>query len=163
MERIRQPMEKLRQLNRTILERQDAKEVVKTYTSLVASIGEYEYLKVDAWGQEIESSSQAKLKLPLLRHSDRDPNLLVVNFDPKLVELLREVKYFLLLGLNVPSPALTIFKRAEVFRRQTGNLELIVNMYNATHTNLLPVERPLLKSQLIKIEAALSQLSLIHI
>jgi dynein heavy chain len=36
-------------------------------------------------------------------------------------------------------------------------LELIVNMYNSTHTNLLPVERPLLKSQLIKIESSLTQ------
>ena len=157
MERIRQPMEKLRQLNRTILERSDAKEVVKTYTSLVASIGEYEYMKVDVWGQEIEASSQTKLKLPLLRHSETNPNLLMVNFDSKLVELLREVKYFLLLGLTVPGPALTIYKKAEIFRRQTGNLELIVNMYNSTHTNLLPVERPLLKSQLIKIESSLTQ------
>lgn len=157
MERIRQPMEKLRKLNRTILERSDAKEVVKTYTSLVASIGEYEFMKVDVWGQEIEASSQTKLKLPLLRHSETNPNLLMVNFDSKLVELLREVKYFLLLGLSVPAPALTIYKRAEVFRRQTGNLELIVNMYNETHTNLLPVERPLLKSQLLKIEGALTQ------
>ena len=100
MERIRQPMEKLRKLNRTILERSDAKEVVKTYTSLVASIGEYEFMKVDVWGQEIEASSQTKLKLPLLRHSETNPNLLMVNFDSKLVELLREVKYFLLLGLH---------------------------------------------------------------
>ena len=30
-----------------------------------------------------------------------------------------------------------------MFRRQTGNLELIVNMYNTIERNLLPVERPL--------------------
>jgi dynein heavy chain len=30
-----------------------------------------------------------------------DNNMLAVNFDPALVRLLREVKYFLLLGLQV--------------------------------------------------------------
>ena len=118
-------MEKLKQLDRSVLDREEAKEVVKTYTSLVASLGEYEHLKIEEWGEEIEQSSQAKLKLPLLRRKDHSQELMV-NFDPKLVELLREVKYFLLLGLRITS-ALNIYKK-QVFRRQTGNLELIVNI-----------------------------------
>lgn len=56
--------------------------------------------------------------------------LLRVNFDPMLIRLLREVKYFLLLHAPVPDSALKVYKRAEVFRQQTGNLELIVNTYN---------------------------------
>ena len=96
------------------------------------------------------------MKLPLLRRKDGSHEL-VVNFDPKLVELLREVKYFLLLGLSVPSSALNIYKKAEIFRRQTGNLELIVNMYNNVLTSLLPVEAPLMKGDLDKIDKALQQ------
>ena len=156
LERIRLPMEKLKQLDRSVLDREEAKEVVKTYTSLVASLGEYEHLKIEEWGEEIEQSSQAKLKLPLLRRKDNSQQLMV-NFDPKLVELLREVKYFLLLGLSVPTSALNIYKKAEIFRRQTGNLELIVNMYNNVLTSLLPVEAPLLRTDLEKIDKALQQ------
>ena len=159
LERIKQPMEKLRQLNRAVLDREEAKEVVKTYTSLVASLGEFEHIKIEQWGEEIEEASQAKLRLPLLRRDDdaAGHSLLRVNFDPKLVELLREVKYFLLLGLSVPASALTVYKKAEVFRRQTGNLDLIVNMYNGVQTTLLPVERPLLKAHLDKIDKGLKQ------
>ena len=156
LDRIKLPMEKLKDLDRSVLDREEAKEVVKTYTSLVASLGEYEHLKIEEWGEEIEQSSQAKLKLPLLRRKDNSQEL-VVNFDPKLVELLREVKYFLLLGLSVPSSALNIYKKAEIFRRQTGNLELIVNMYNNVLTGLLPVEAPLMKGDLDKIDKALQQ------
>ena len=47
-----------------------------------------------------------------------------------LIKLLREVKYFHLLGLDVPASAMEIYGRAETFRRNTGNLDLIVNMYN---------------------------------
>ena len=59
-----------------------------------------------------------------------ETRLLSVNFDPALVRLLREVKYFLLLGLDVPSTALDIYQQVEVFRRWTGNLDLIVNINN---------------------------------
>ncbi len=72
---------------------------------------------------------QAKLKLPLLSYQKDAAHLLTVNFDPALVKLLREVKYFLLLGLEVPGSALEIFQKAETFRRQTGNLDLLVNMW----------------------------------
>jgi dynein heavy chain len=156
LERIKQPMEKLKQMNRAVLDREEAREVVKTYTSLVASLGEYEHVKIEEWGEEIESSSQSKLKLPLLIRNP-ETGLLSVNFDPKLVELLREVKYFLLLGLNVPSSAKSIYSKVETFRRQTGNLDLIVKMYNEVQTTLLPVERPLLKTHLDKIDKTLKQ------
>ena len=46
-------MEKLKQLDRSVLDREEAKEVVKTYTSLVASLGEYEHLKIEEWGEKL--------------------------------------------------------------------------------------------------------------
>ena len=58
---------------------------------------------------------------------------------------------------QVPSSALEIYQHSEVFRRHMGNLDLIVNMYNGIQTTLLPVERPLLKNQLDKINKLLSQ------
>ena len=106
--------------------------------------------KIEAWSKDVERSSQAKLKLPLLRR-DAETDLLVVNFDPDLVRLLREVKYFLLLKLPVPESASQIYKKAEVFRTQTGNLDLIVNVYNTMLTSLLPVEKPLVAQYITKI------------
>ena len=43
----------------------------------------------------------------------RDPktHLLSVNFDPSLVRLLREVKYFKLANLEVPEAAASIYKK----------------------------------------------------
>ena len=99
----------------------------------------------------MESSSQAKLKLPLLRR-DAETRHLSVNFDSDLSLLLREVKYFLLLGLDVPESALKVFKQAEVFRQWTGNLTLIVDMYNGMLESLLPVEQPLVQGHLDKID-----------
>ena len=48
-----------------------------------------------------------------------------------------EVKYFLLLGLDIPSSAMDVFEMSETFRRHTANLDLIVNMYNISTLPLL--------------------------
>lgn len=177
---------------------------LQVYSTIMASLDDFEHAKIEEWGADVERSSQAKLRLPLLVRAreanvgstplpspsggaadgagaataastpsgagagagagassgsgdnrDIEGALLAVNFDPALVRLLREVKYFLLLGLEVPAAALEVFKKAEVFRRQTGNLDLLVNQYNAMMMEMLPVEAPLLKSQLVRIDATL--------
>ncbi|OQS01624.1 dynein heavy chain [Achlya hypogyna] len=156
LDRVAYPMEKLRRLNRAVLEREDSKDVIKMFTTLVASLMEFEGATVKTWAHSIEISSKSKLKLPLLRR-DADSGLVFVNFDPALVQLLREVKYFLSLGLEIPEEAMAIYRKAEVFRRQTGNLDLIVDMYNRVHTTLLPVERPLVKAHLDKIDQILAR------
>lgn len=163
-DRIADPMTKIRSLNKDIMAREESKEVVKLYGTIMAAMDEFEHAKVEEWGADVERSSQEKLKLPLItRASDAagsasegiEGQLLSVNFDPALVRLLREVKYFLLLGLEVPPSALEVYKKAETFRRQTGNLDLIVQMYNQMMTEMLPVEAPLLKAQLVKIDQTL--------
>jgi dynein heavy chain len=78
---------------------------------------------------QVDSTSEAKLNLPLLQfHEDATPDLplLAVNFDPALVALLRETKYFLLLQIRVPDAAAAVFERADLYRSQIGSLELMV-------------------------------------
>lgn len=119
--------------------------LLQLYTSLMASFAEYEHARTVAWARTVESSSESKLRLTLLRKSEDNPPVLFVNFSPDLVRLLREVKYFIQLGLNVPEAALAVYRRAETYRKHVGNLELIVNMCNAMESSIISVERPLLK------------------
>lgn len=156
VERIQIPMAKLNQLDRSIIEREEAKEVAKVFTTIVALLQDFETQKIDEWSRDVEQSSQAKLKLPLLVRSPENRHL-IVNFDPALVKLLREVKYFLLLGLTVPDSALEIYQQVEVFRRWTGNLDLIVNMNNDVLSILLPVEVPLIQPYLVKFDTSVEK------
>ena len=153
---IQIPMTKLNQLERSILEREEAKEVSKVFSTIVASLQEFENQKIEEWGRDVELSSHAKLKLPLLVRNP-ETRLLSVNFDAALVRLLREVKYFLLLGLNVPDTALEIYQQVETFRRWTGNMDLIVNMNNDVLNILLPVERPLVQPYLTKFDSVMER------
>ena len=128
-ERANIAMYKFRLCHKTILESDEMADVEKSHASLMESLQEYERLKCEQWAREVDASVAAKLKQPLLQRRASNDQL-VVNFDGALVRLLREVKYFLQLGLEVPDTAMAIYKKAEVFRTQTGNLELIVNKYN---------------------------------
>ena len=86
----------------------------------------------------MEGTSASKLKLPLLRRENdvvTGVGTLAVNFDPLLTRLLREVKYFLLLGFDVPEAALEIYSHDTVFRKHRECLHLIVNMRCPAHTN----------------------------
>ncbi|CAM9264977.1 unnamed protein product, partial [Hapterophycus canaliculatus] len=155
LERVSLPMAKITGFNKKVLATEEARELVKAYTLLVGQLGDFENENIEAWGASIEASVEAKLKKPLLvQEADR---LLRVNFDPLIVRLLREVKYFLLLGLRVPESALEVFGRGELFRRHMGNLDLIVHMHNSVEMTLLPVERPLLQQQLERIDQLLAE------
>eukprot|EP01035_Chromulina_nebulosa_P017812 gene17812-23422_t len=156
IERIDIPFNKLNQLEKAILEREETKEVSKIYSSIKSSLQEYESQKIEEWGREVELNSHVKLKHPLLIRNPETRNL-YVNFDPALVRLLREVKYFLLLGLPVPELALEIYSQVETFRRWTGNLDLIVNMNNDILNSLIQVEKPLVLPYLSKFDTIIEK------
>lgn len=75
-----------------------------------------------------------------------------VNFDPILTALLREVKYLQLLDIKVPERATKLFEKVDIYRTQTGALELIVDMYNNIIATLLPVEKPLMQRRISAID-----------
>lgn len=164
-QRIQEPMEKLQALNNMVMETDEAKEILKLYTSLMEQMGEHEAATVTLWCSEIEATSEEKLKQSLIvrqpgvhpDHKEVELPFVRVNFDPLLLRLLREVKYFLQLEIEVPESALKVYERAEAFRQQTGNLELISHLYNDILCTLLDVERPLVASKLEAIDENLTK------
>ena len=62
MERIEEPMAKLKQTMRLMLDSEEAREVNKVYTGLLASLREFETTQYSAWGKGVDDVSQQKLK-----------------------------------------------------------------------------------------------------
>lgn len=150
IERVGAPLPKFQALEQQqphVWAREETKDVVKASRALLTTLQDYEARSADAWSKDVESSSQSKLQLPLLIRNSKTEHL-AVNFDPVLVRLLREVKYFRLLNLPVPAPAMGVYQQVETFRRWTGNLELIAHTHNASWSALHPVEMPLVRPYL---------------
>eukprot|EP00002_Diphylleia_rotans_P013390 TRINITY_DN2619_c0_g1_i7.p1 TRINITY_DN2619_c0_g1~~TRINITY_DN2619_c0_g1_i7.p1 ORF type:complete len:4501 (-),score=1146.89 TRINITY_DN2619_c0_g1_i7:169-13671(-) len=156
MERSEGPMAKFKELDRSLFENEEGKEAAKTLQICMADYKEFEQQMYEAWASEVESTSQSKLKQPLLR---RDPatRYLIVNVDPDLLRLIREVKYLSQLGFSIPEGSMAVFKKAEVFRTTAGNLDLIVNRYNGILGSLFDIERPLFQQKIDEIDSSLEK------
>lgn len=158
-ERIKEPNDKLSSLSQAIQDREEYKDVQKLYQSLCKNLREFEDSKIKVWEDIVEMNTEDKLDMYLLTRdepeTEGDDGFANVNFDLLLVRLLREVKYLLLLGLDVPGRAQKLYEKVNVYRTQAGNLDLIVGMYNGILRTLLPVEKPLLASRIIKMNQCL--------
>ena len=154
MERVQEPMDRFQGMSAQIMNGEEGKECLRAYSAILASLQQYEQTHREEWAHEIENTSAEKLNQCLLR-KDKVSGFQYVNFDPALVCLLRETKYFLLLGLEVPDSSMAIYELGETFRQYTGNLDLIVNIYNSILETVLDVERPLIQQKLDNIDKVL--------
>jgi len=132
------------------------------YSATRSNLEAFEQQAFAKWADTIIDSSESELSKPLLV---RDPNtkLLSVNFDAKVVALLREVKYFGNLGVAVPEKARSIFEKSGELNKFIFSLEQIVSQYNGILNTIMPVEAPLIAVKLAEIdrqcEAAITSLN----
>ncbi|KAI8473051.1 MAG: flagellar outer dynein arm heavy chain beta [Monoraphidium minutum] len=159
--RLAEPFAKLQAMEHgALLEGREGEAAAAAYAKAMAAMDEFEAGVVAQWTRQVDCTSEAKLNQPLLQfHEDATPELplLAVNFDPALVALLRETKYFLLLSMRVPDAAASMFERADMYRSQIGSLELMVTLYNRIQRTIMPVEKPLVEARLTAVEAALQR------
>eukprot|EP00931_Biecheleriopsis_adriatica_P036383 TRINITY_DN2095_c0_g1_i5.p1 TRINITY_DN2095_c0_g1~~TRINITY_DN2095_c0_g1_i5.p1 ORF type:complete len:4649 (-),score=1173.32 TRINITY_DN2095_c0_g1_i5:61-14007(-) len=154
--RINEPMSKIAFYNLALRETpEEFREIKKQYTALDKLLESYELQRYSTWEQTSVEAAKEKLKMRLLRRQEKS-GLLKVNFDPALVRLLREVRFFLIFDIQVPEAALEMFSRVATYRQWVAQLEHIVGMYNAVLTELLPVEEPLLEDRIAKMDQVLS-------
>jgi len=157
-ERIKDPMERLQGLSRSLQDREEYKDVLKLFNSLRKNLDEFNALKIDEWERGVEENTEDQLNKFLLVREETElaeEGFIRVNFDPILVRYLREVKYLQILDIAVPDRAEKLFAKVDTYRRQTGRLDLIVEMYNNIIATLLPVEKPLMMDRIKVINKAL--------
>jgi len=159
--RLEGPMKKFEELLPTFLHSAEAETVLVSHNATIQTLKEFQENSYTEWSANVEEASEEKLKSTLLvqnpADAEKNPLQLRVNFDPMIVRMLREVKYLSLMGYAIPERAMAIYKTADTFRTQTGQLEIISNMYNSIVSSLLEVERPLVATQLEAIDKAMQK------
>jgi dynein heavy chain len=119
---------------------------------------QYNNKKIAHWEEGVEVNTESQLNKFLLYREETqvaEEGFVRVNFDPILIKLLREVKYLLQQDVMVPEKASLLYKKVNVYRTQTGNLQIIVDMYNGILSTLLSVEKPLLQDRIERMNKAL--------
>ena len=119
----------------------------------------YETEAYSDWTQGVDQVAKVNLDKPLIV---RDPNTLLisVNFDPKLVALLREVKYLEQQNRPdcvIPGSAAGVFQQNETYRKYLQNLDVTVVLYNQVRETIMDVEYALIEEQVKDIDQQLEK------
>ncbi|KAJ3364693.1 hypothetical protein GGF32_001332 [Allomyces javanicus] len=173
-ERVVRTFNKLQSLHHPFTDSDDAAIMHAKYNALMASITEFEEVTFSTWTSSIIDHSEANLSKPLLVRSEATTDngalgALRVNFDPKVVALLREVKYFenylkhtskptgddetvFVTPFTLPEKAELIYTNGETLRTFVEQLNHITGLYNNVLATALDVERPLIQSRIQEID-----------
>ena len=155
--RIKEPLEKFKLCGKRITEKEEFAEINNSYESIYKMIDEYGKGSKEEWDKKAQVDSIEKQKIFILakKGDGEGHDLLNVNFDPELLQLLKEVKYLKILEMEIPKEADEAFAKNSTFRKQISNLENIKAQYNSIILQLNEVEKPMVENKLNRVETAL--------
>ena len=101
------------QKNQQLMQLPETKKAIKRYNRLARVLVEYEVIFLQIWTKQVEVVKSSLNSTVLVRHPDTRE--LMVNFDPKINEVLREIEVMSKMGLELP-PQSKVFigKRPEM-------------------------------------------------
>ncbi|KAM4581026.1 dynein axonemal heavy chain 11 [Odontesthes bonariensis] len=125
------------------------------YMEMLSHLDQYEEDIYSEWCNGLEQACLINLNQPLI-YRNPTSGLISVNFNPKLNEVLKDVKYIHTLSqFNIPAAAMTVFEKRDMFTKYMSSLQLLVQWYNKLKLTVLEVELPLIKAELESIDLQL--------
>ncbi|XP_028903091.1 dynein heavy chain 8, axonemal isoform X1 [Ornithorhynchus anatinus] len=141
--------------NSDILTSPEGKAVIRSYNRISYILVEFEVLYHTAWVKEI-SQLQFALQATLLVRRPESGKLLV-NFDRKILEVVRETKCMLKMNLQVPETAIRLLKIESKLKSDKLCLEGILQCYEDLCQEVPSVFVNLMTPKMKKVEAVLKQ------
>ncbi|KAM6995333.1 dynein axonemal heavy chain 11 [Tautogolabrus adspersus] len=121
---------------------------VNEYMELLSLLDQYEEDIYSNWCNGLDHTCLINLDQPLLSR-DTPSGLISVNFNPKLTEVLKDVKYIQTLSnTKIPAAAMTVFEKRFMFTKYMSSLQLLVQGYNKLKQTVLEVELPLIRAEM---------------
>eukprot|EP01029_Cantina_marsupialis_P009141 TRINITY_DN2137_c0_g3_i1.p1 TRINITY_DN2137_c0_g3~~TRINITY_DN2137_c0_g3_i1.p1 ORF type:complete len:3476 (-),score=1129.85 TRINITY_DN2137_c0_g3_i1:3796-14223(-) len=152
LRRIEEPMKKF-QHNDNVLGTKDSRKIIKAYNKVARTLVTFEYLWYEAWCRSIERAKTGLQATLIVR--DPESGRLLVNFDPEVLQLIREARCLDRLGINVPEGAKLVMLQENKFKNYYGELSHALREYDRVVSLISPVLRPLLQPFLNDLERKL--------
>ena len=149
LQRIEEPMRRF-ESNPTVLATKDSRKIIKTYNKVARTLVAFEYLWYEAWCRSVETSKAGLQATLIIRHPDTQR--LYVNFDPEILQLIREAKCLSRLGIDVPEAARVVMLQEDKFKGYFNELTYLLHEYQNVVSRQLPVTVKLLRPHVADIE-----------
>uniref|UniRef100_A0A674I063 Dynein axonemal heavy chain 8 n=1 Tax=Terrapene triunguis TaxID=2587831 RepID=A0A674I063_9SAUR len=141
--------------NSDILTSPEGKAVVRLFNKISYVLVEFEVLYHMAWVKEISQLQYALQATLLVRHPETGK--LLVNFDPKILEIVRETKCMIKMGLEVPEQAKRVVKIENTLKTNKLCLENLLQCYEDLCQEIPTVFVNLMAPKMRKVESVLRQ------
>ncbi|NXY25637.1 DYH8 protein, partial [Atrichornis clamosus] len=152
--RIHEPISYF-QKNSNILASPEGKAVVQSYNKLAYVLVEFEVVYHNAWMKEMSQLQYPLQSTIFVRHPTTEKFL--VNFDPQILEIVRETKCMIKLGLEVPEQAVKLAIIENKLKSNKMQLEGIVQCYEDLRQETPNIFLNLLTPKIKKTEDVLRQ------
>ncbi|XP_049439851.1 dynein axonemal heavy chain 11 [Epinephelus fuscoguttatus] len=155
--RIQTPWEKIRSLLEMPAGGKEMAKEYHEYMEMLSLLDQYEENIYSDWCNGLEQACLINLNQPLVSRSTSS-NLISLNFNPKLTEILKDVKYIQTLNqIKIPAAAMTVFEKRDMFTKYVSSLQLLVQWYNKLKQTVLEVELPLIRAEMESIDVQLTR------
>lgn len=151
MGRIKAPIKKFKtksdQMTKTF------KTVATKYVELAKELDKgYEQEIFEKWKKEnTEKAIEYLSKNILVRMTVGEQHVYSVNFNPQLRVTIREAKFLDRIGKNIPQTIINIALQEKDYMRHVDKLNQLLRSYNIAVSNLKPVERRLMQTDISKL------------
>jgi dynein heavy chain len=149
LQRIEEPMRRF-ESNPTVLATKDSRKIIKTYNKVARTLVAFEYLWYEAWCRSVETAKAGLQATLIIRHPETQR--LYVNFDPEILQLIRESKCLSRLGIDVPEAAKVVMLQEDKFKGYFNELTYLLHEYQNVVSKQLPVTVKLLRPHVADIE-----------
>ncbi|KAF6113475.1 hypothetical protein HJG60_003938 [Phyllostomus discolor] len=141
--------------NSEILSSTEGKAVIRQYNKISYVLVEFEVVYHTAWVREISQLQYALQATLFVRHPESGK--LLVNFDPKILEVVRETKCMIKMKLDVPEQAKRLLKLENKLKADKLHLQDLLQYYDELCQEVPSVFVNLMTPKMKKVESVLRQ------
>ncbi|XP_073740929.1 dynein axonemal heavy chain 8 [Callorhinus ursinus] len=141
--------------NSEILSSAEGKAVIRQYNKISYVLVEFEVVYHTAWIREVSQLQYALQATLFVRHPETGK--LLVNFDPKILEVVRETKCMIKMKLDVPEQAKKLLKLENKLKADKLHLQGLLQYYDDLCQEVPSVFVNLMTPKMKKVESVLRQ------
>ena len=110
------------QKNQRLMQLPETKKAVKHYNRLARVLVEYELVFLKMWSKQIDTVQASLNSTVLVRNPDTKE--LLVNFDPKISEFLRDVQVLNGMGVEVPTKGVVVYAQKLLIKEKFDQIRV---------------------------------------
>jgi len=153
LRRIEQPMVRFSS-SAHVMSTKESKKIIKTYNTVASALIEFETLWHQAWCQSIDAATAGLHATLIVKHPGNVR--MYANFDPELLQLIREAKCLISLGVNMPEAAKMLLMQDEKYKTQHNTLSFTLKEYERVVGRINPVIKAILSYFVRNLEQEIS-------